>query len=117
MAPHTSILAWEIPWMEEPGGLQSMWSQESDTTEIEPSTYPAEQSLPHPLPPGYCAVVLGCSRLVRPANEDDCPCVSPLLDMSLRAHSQRGSKVPGERDVPSLQMPLDRPGLPPRVSV
>ena len=22
-----SILAWEIPWTEEPGGLQSMWSQ------------------------------------------------------------------------------------------
>ena len=25
-APHSSILAWEIPWTEEPGGLQSMWS-------------------------------------------------------------------------------------------
>ena len=24
MATHYSILAWEIPWMEEPGGLQSM---------------------------------------------------------------------------------------------
>ena len=24
MATHTSILAWEIPWTEEPGGLQSM---------------------------------------------------------------------------------------------
>ena len=23
MAPHSSILAWEIPWTEEPGGLQS----------------------------------------------------------------------------------------------
>jgi len=27
MATHSSILAWEIPWSEEPGGLQSMWSQ------------------------------------------------------------------------------------------
>ena len=27
MATHSSILAWEIPWTEEPGGLQSMWSQ------------------------------------------------------------------------------------------
>ena len=27
MAPHSSTLAWKIPWMEEPGGLQSMWSQ------------------------------------------------------------------------------------------
>ena len=49
MAPHSSILAWRIPWTEEPGGLQSMGSQrvgqrslagcspwghrESDTTE------------------------------------------------------------------------------------
>ena len=27
MAPHSSTLAWKIPWMEEPGGLQSMGSQ------------------------------------------------------------------------------------------
>ena len=26
-AIHSSILAWEIPWTEEAGGLQSMWSQ------------------------------------------------------------------------------------------
>ena len=30
---HSSILAWKIPWAEEPGTLQSMGSQESDTTE------------------------------------------------------------------------------------
>jgi len=28
MATHSSILAWRIPWTEEPGGLQSMGSQE-----------------------------------------------------------------------------------------
>ena len=27
MAAHSSILAWEIPWTEEPGGLQSMGSK------------------------------------------------------------------------------------------
>ena len=27
MAPHSSTLAWEIPWMEKPGRLQSMGSQ------------------------------------------------------------------------------------------
>ena len=27
MAPHTSTLAWKIPWMEEPGRLQTMGSQ------------------------------------------------------------------------------------------
>ena len=32
MATHSSILAWEIPWTEEPGGLQSMGSQELDRT-------------------------------------------------------------------------------------
>ena len=29
MATHSSILAWEVPWMEEPGGLQSMGLQKS----------------------------------------------------------------------------------------
>ena len=33
MATHSSILAWRIPWTEELSGLQSMESQESDTTE------------------------------------------------------------------------------------
>ena len=39
MATHSSILAWEIPWTEEPGGLQSMglqkvgqgWATNTDT--------------------------------------------------------------------------------------
>ena len=32
MATHSRILAWEIPWTEEPVGLQSMGSQELDMT-------------------------------------------------------------------------------------
>ena len=32
MQTHSSILAWEIPWTEEPDGLQSMGSQKSDTS-------------------------------------------------------------------------------------
>ena len=32
VATHSSILAWEIPRMEKPGGLQSVVSQESDMT-------------------------------------------------------------------------------------
>ena len=31
MTAHSSILAWEIPWTEEPGGLQSMGSQKGWT--------------------------------------------------------------------------------------
>ena len=33
MAPHSSTLAWKIPWTEEPGRLQSMSREESDRTE------------------------------------------------------------------------------------
>ena len=33
MATHSNILAWRIPWTEEPCGLQSMGSQRLDTTE------------------------------------------------------------------------------------
>ena len=32
MATHSSILAWEIPWTEDPGELQSTGLQESDMT-------------------------------------------------------------------------------------
>ena len=31
MATHSRMLAWEIPWTEEPGGLQSMDLQKSET--------------------------------------------------------------------------------------
>ena len=33
MTTHSSILAWKIPWTEEPGGLQSMGLQELGATE------------------------------------------------------------------------------------
>ena len=34
MAAHSSILAWTIPWTQEPGRLQYMGQNESDTTEV-----------------------------------------------------------------------------------
>ena len=34
MATHSSVLAWKIPGMGEPGGLPSMGRTESDTTEV-----------------------------------------------------------------------------------
>ena len=34
MATHSSVLAWRLPGMGEPGGLLSMGSHESDTTEV-----------------------------------------------------------------------------------
>ena len=33
MATHSSILAWKIPWTEEPGGLHSMGRKQPDMTE------------------------------------------------------------------------------------
>ena len=33
MATHSGILAWRIPWTEEPGGLQSMGCKELDMTD------------------------------------------------------------------------------------
>ena len=35
MATHSNVLAWKIPWMEEPSGLYSSWGhKELDTTEL-----------------------------------------------------------------------------------
>ena len=39
MATHSSILAWKIPWTEEPSRLQSMGSKESDMIEQLPFHY------------------------------------------------------------------------------
>ena len=39
MAPHSSTLAWKIPWAEEPSKLQSIGSLESDTTELKVFTF------------------------------------------------------------------------------
>ena len=43
MASHSSSLAWRIPQREEPGGLQSMGSQESDLTEATEHTHARNQ--------------------------------------------------------------------------
>ena len=34
LATHSNILAWRIPWTEEPGGLQSIGRKEFDMTEV-----------------------------------------------------------------------------------
>ena len=48
MAPHSSTLAWTIPWMEEPGGLQSMGSQLSDFTVTFPFHALEKEMATHP---------------------------------------------------------------------
>ena len=39
MAIHSGILAWRNPWIEEPGALPSIGSQESDMTEVTYNIY------------------------------------------------------------------------------
>ena len=39
MATHSSVLAWKIPWTEEPGGVQSMGWQRVDTTQHSTHTH------------------------------------------------------------------------------
>ena len=46
MATHSSILAWEIPWTEESGGLQSIGSQKSQTRLSNETTTAASASQP-----------------------------------------------------------------------
>ena len=54
MATHSSILAWKIPWMEEPGGLQSMgsqsWTRLSDFTFLFTPCYKERMYLDQVLP-------------------------------------------------------------------
>ena len=45
MEAHSSILAWEIPWTEEPGGLQSKGHKRSDMTEATEHAHAKELSL------------------------------------------------------------------------
>ena len=58
MATHSSVLAWKTPWTGEPGGLQSMESQELDTTErlkyqeFQTSLLPGGQGEPQAGKPG-----------------------------------------------------------------
>ena len=46
MATHSSIIAWKIPWMEEPGGVHGVQSESTSTPK---TTFPL-LSVPCPLP-------------------------------------------------------------------
>ena len=54
MATHSNILAWNVPWTEEPGGLQSMGSQRvrHDWVTAQHST-PVHRVYCHPSPPPF----------------------------------------------------------------
>ena len=59
MATHSNILAWEIPWTEEPGGLQSMGSLKSLTQLSNSATMTTTYICPLPLKPPSHATPLG----------------------------------------------------------
>ena len=61
MATHSSVLAWEIPWTEEPGGLQSMGSQSQ--TQLNTHTT-VTRLVPHPTEPYICRAPLPASKSV-----------------------------------------------------
>ena len=74
MTTHSSILAWRIPWTEEPGGLQSWGHKESDMTERLSSAHTEENSFIALLGKGgpqqavLCLVTQSCPTLCDPMN-------------------------------------------------
>ena len=62
MAPHSSTLAWKIPWIEEPGGPQSMHGVTQSRTRLKRlSSSSCFVETPDPLPTGKMWVVFDLS--------------------------------------------------------
>ena len=76
---HFSILAWRIPWTEEPGGLQSMGSQKLDMTEQVTLTrglwWPVSQPTTHS---DFSHTELEGSLWLRPSYLREIPCAAPF---------------------------------------
>ena len=73
MAPHSSILAWKIPWMEEPGRLLCPWDSPGKNTGV------------------GCHFLLQCMK-VKSQSEvaQSCPTLSDPMDCSLPGSSIHG---------------------------
>ena len=88
MATHPSILAWRIPWTEEPGGLQSMGCRELGTTyqlnnnkitaPIRTTAVCSPAEAPVWVGAGGCLSQLGVSLLAPPSQPTDTSSLSPL---------------------------------------
>ena len=113
MATHSSILAWRIPWTEEPGELQSIDCKESDMTEAtEPSTCThSHRSLPlarHCSPSAAPQLILAFHHPAHDAESQDRESVgipwAPLFSwgcQTLPQTSQMGPEL-----VPSIGGPM-----------
>ena len=62
MATQCRILAWKILWTEEPDGLQTMGSQESDTTEPTHTHTHARMNTQKTMLPSILRKALNCKR-------------------------------------------------------
>ena len=102
MAPHSSTLAWKIPWMEEPGGLQSMGSLESDTTER------LHFDFSHSCTGEGNGNPLQCPCLEKPRDRIQ---VSHIADDSLPSEPPRKPKNTGMGSLPLLQQIFPTQGL------
>ena len=75
MAAPTSILAWEIPWTEEPGGLQSMGSQRfrHDLAAKQPqlSPYCLPRVVGHPLPTSLLILTPACQHTSAASSQEE----------------------------------------------
>ena len=117
MATHSSILAWRIPWTEEPGGHSPWGRKESDTTEQlynknapKKRTHgdfpggPAVNALPASA--GGTGSTPGLGRSHPPQSNQ--PRVPPLLSLHAGAHGPRQEKpqeahAPQQRAGPALR--------------
>ena len=88
MAPHSNTLAWKIPWTVEPGGLQSMGLEESDTAErLHSFTQPKYWSFSFNISPSNEYSGLISFRM----DWLDLPAVQGTLKSLLQHHSSKAS--------------------------
>ena len=99
MATHSSILAWEILWTEEPGGLQSMGSQRVGNNSVTPIAHQVKNLPANAGDTGERGLIPGLGR--SPAKQQ--------LEEEMAAHS----RTPAQK-IPRTEEPdvLESTGLP-----
>ena len=99
MATHSSILAWEILWTEEPGGLQSMGSQRVGNNSVTPIAHQVKTLPANAGDTGERGLIPGLGR--SPAKQQ--------LEEEMAAHS----RTPAQK-IPRTEEPdvLESTGLP-----